>query len=40
MCSATFSLLEKEIVKQALEIDEDEWMKFDPAPTFVGLGDG
>ena len=40
MCSATFSLLEAEIVKQALEIDEDDWMKFKPAPAFVGLVDG
>ena len=40
MCSATFFLFEAEIVKQALEIDEEEWMRFDPAPAFVGLGDG
>ena len=40
MCSATFSLFEAEIVKQALEIDEEEWMRFEPAPAFVGLGDG
>jgi len=40
MCSATFSLFEEDIVKQALEIDEDDWMKFAPAPVFVGLGDG
>jgi hypothetical protein len=40
MCSATFSLLEAEIVKQALDIEEEEWMKFDPAPAFIGLGDG
>lgn len=40
MCSATFSLFEEEIVKQALEIDEDDWMKFKPAPAFVGLVDG
>lgn len=40
MCSATFSLFEAEIVKQALEIDEEEWMRFEPAPAFVGNGDG
>jgi len=40
MCSATFSLLEAEIVKQALDIDEEEWMRFKPAPAFVGLGGG
>ena len=40
MCSATFSFFEEEIVKQALEIDEDDWMKFDPALAFVGLVDG
>ena len=40
MCSATFSLFEAEIVKQALEIDEEEWMRFEPAPAFVGNADG
>ena len=40
MCSATFSLFEAEIVKQALEIDDEEWMRFEPAPAFVGNADG
>ena len=40
MCSATFSLFEEEIVKKALLIDEDDWMKFKPAPAFVRLVDG